>query len=47
MLNNLSNKNQQWLNQILLMNIAQNPNLMRYFMDPRFSTVIQELQGNS
>ena len=28
------------------MKIAQNPNLMRCFMDPRFSTVIQELQTN-
>ena len=46
MLNNLANNKQQWLNQELLMKIAQNPNLMRCFMDPRFSTVIQELQTN-
>ena len=46
MLNNLANNKQQWLNQELLMKIAQNPNLMRCFMDPRFSTVIQELQIN-
>ena len=46
MLNNLANNKQQWLNQELLMKIAQNPNLMRCFMDPRFSTVIQELQAN-
>jgi len=46
MLNNLSNNKQQWLNQELLMKIAQKPNLMRCFMDPRFSTVIQELQTN-
>ena len=46
LLNNLANNKQQWLNQELLMKIAQNPNLMRCFMDPRFSTVIQELQTN-
>ena len=46
MLNNLANNKQQWLNQELLMKIAQKPNLMRCFMDPRFSTVIQELQAN-
>ena len=46
MLNNLANNKQQWLNQELLMKIAQKPNLMRCFMDPRFSTVIQELQTN-
>lgn len=46
MLNNLANNKQQWLNQELLMKIAKNPNLMRCFMDPRFSTVIQELQTN-
>ena len=46
MLNNLANNKQQWLNQELLMKIAQNPNLMRCFMDPRFSSVIQELQTN-
>ena len=46
MLNNLANNKQQWLNQELLMKIAQSPNLMRCFMDPRFSTVIQELQNN-
>ena len=46
MLNNLANNKQQWLNQELLMKIAQNPNLMRCFMDPRFSTVIKELQTN-
>ena len=46
MLNNLANNKQQWLNQELLMKIAQNPKLMRCFMDPRFSTVIQELQTN-
>ena len=46
MLNNLANNKQQWLNQELLMKIAQSPNLMRCFMDPRFSTVIQELQTN-
>ena len=46
MLNNLANNKQQWLNQELLMKIAQNPNLMRCFMDTRFSTVIQELQTN-
>ena len=46
LLNNLANNKQQWLNQELLMKIAQNPNLMRCFMDPRFSTVIQELQIN-
>ena len=46
MLNNLANNKQQWLNQELLMKIAQNPNLMRCFMNPRFSSVIQELQTN-
>ncbi len=46
MLNNLANNKQQWLNQELLMKIAKSPNLMRCFMDPRFSTVIQELQTN-
>ena len=46
LLNNLANNKQQWLNQELLMKIAQNPNLMRCFMDPRFSSVIQELQTN-
>ena len=46
LLNNLANNKQQWLNQELLMKIAQNPNLMRCFMDPRFSTVIQEMQTN-
>ena len=46
MLNNLANNKQQWLNQELLMKIAQKPNLMRCFMDPRFSKVIQELQAN-
>ena len=46
LLNNLAYNKQQWLNQELLMKIAQNPNLMRCFMDPRFSTVIQELQTN-
>ena len=46
MLNNLANNKQQCLNQELLMKIAQSPNLMRCFMDPRFSTVIQELQTN-
>ena len=28
------------------MKIAQNPNLMKCFMDPRFSVVIQEMQRN-
>ena len=46
LLKNLANNQQQWLNQELLMKIAQNPNLMRCFMDPRFSIVIQELQKN-
>ena len=46
MLNNLANNKQKWLNQELLMKIAQHPNLMRCFMDPRFSTVIQEMQNN-
>ena len=46
LLNNIVNKKNEWLNQELLTKIAQNPNLMRYFMDPRFSGVFQELQSN-
>ena len=44
MLNSLANNKQKRLNQELLMKIAQHPNLMRCFMDPKFSVVIQETQ---
>ena len=46
LLNNIVNNKQEWLNQELLMKIAQKPNLMKAFMDPRFTTVIQEMQNN-
>lgn len=46
LLGNIVDKKNEWLNQELLMKIAQNPNLMRCFMDPRFSVVIQEMQRN-
>ena len=44
LLGSIVDKKNEWLNQELLMKIAQNPNLMRCFMDPRFSVVIQEMQ---
>lgn len=44
--NNIVNKKDEWLNQELLMKIAQNPNLMKYFMDPRFTAIIKEMQSN-
>jgi hypothetical protein len=46
MLNNLTNNKHQWLNQELLIKIVQKPNLIRCFMDPSFSSVIQESQTN-
>lgn len=46
LLGNIVDKKNEWLNQELLMKIAQNPNLMKCFMDPRFSVVIQEMQRN-
>ncbi len=46
LLNNIVNNKQEWLNQELLMKIAQKPNLMKAFMDPRFTTIIQEMQNN-
>jgi hypothetical protein len=44
LLNNIVEKKEEWLNQELLMKIAQKPNLMKAFMDPRFSEVITLLQ---
>ncbi len=46
LLNNIVDNKQQWLNQELLMKIAQKPNLMKAFMDPRFAEVIKEMQNN-
>lgn len=46
LLGNIVDRKNEWLNQELLMKIAQNPNLMKCFMDPRFSAVIQEMQRN-
>jgi hypothetical protein len=44
LLNNIIDKKDEWLNQELLMKIAQKPNLMKSFMDPRFSEVITLMQ---
>ena len=46
LLSNIVNNKNEWLTQELLMKIAQKPNLMKTFLDPRFSTVIKELQTN-
>ena len=46
LLPNIVNNKNEWLTQELLMKIAQKPNLMKTFLDPRFSTVIKELQTN-
>lgn len=43
-LENIVNKKDEWLNQELLMKIAQKPNLMKAFMDPRFGEVISLMQ---
>lgn len=44
--NNIIGKKDEWVNQELLMKISQNPNLMKYFIDPRFTSIIQEMQKN-
>ena len=46
LLSNIVNNKNEWLTQELLMKIAQKPNLMKAFLDPRFSAVIKELQTN-
>ena len=46
LLSNIVNNKNEWLTQELLMKIAQKPNLMKTFLDPRFSSVIKELQTN-
>jgi hypothetical protein len=38
------NKKEEWLNQELIMKIAKSPNLLKYFMDPRFQEVISLMQ---
>ncbi len=38
------NKKDEWLNQELIMKIAKSPNLLKYFMDPRFQEVIALMQ---
>lgn len=43
-LSNIVEKKDEWLNQELLMKIAQKPNLMKAFMNPKFSEVIALLQ---
>ena len=37
-------KKDEWLNQDLLAKIAKNPNLLKYFMDPRFQDAIALMQ---
>lgn len=44
LLSDLVNKKDEWLTPDLLMKISQNPNLLKYFMDPRFSEVIGLMQ---
>jgi hypothetical protein len=43
-LNNIVNKKDEWMNQELLTKIAQKPNLLKYFMDPRFTEVMALMQ---
>ncbi len=44
LLNNIVEKKDEWMSQELLMKIAQRPNLMKCFMDPKFSQVVELLQ---
>jgi hypothetical protein len=44
LLSDVVNKKEEWLNQDLLSKIAQKPNLLKYFMDPRFNDVIALMQ---
>jgi hypothetical protein len=46
LLENIVNKKDEWMNQDLLTKIAQKPELMKYFMDPRFTEVINLFQKN-
>lgn len=46
LLENIVNKKDEWMNQDLLTKIAQKPELMKYFMDPRFTEVITLFQKN-
>ncbi len=43
-LNYINEKKDEWCNTNLLNMIAQRPNLMKYFMDPKFSDAIQLMQ---
>lgn len=43
-LNNIVNKKDEWMNQDLLSKIAQKPELLKYFMDPRFTEVLALMQ---
>jgi len=43
-LNYLNEKKDEWCNTNLLNMIAQRPNLMKFFMDPRFADAIQLMQ---
>ena len=44
LLSDVVNKKEEWLTPDLLMKISQNPNMLKYFMDPRFTEVIGLMQ---
>lgn len=44
LLSNIVDKKDEWMNQELLNKLAQKPNLIKYFMDPRFTEVINLMQ---
>ena len=44
LLSDIVNKKEEWLTPDLLMKISQNPNMLKYFMDPRFTEVIGLMQ---
>lgn len=45
-LNDIVNQKDDWVNKELLERISKKPNLFKYFMDPRFSSIIQLMQSD-